>query len=159
MNAETVGKYRLPCKVVLHSGRSVTLVTIHQKMTYRGLVEGTPRRQLNDDAIRDTIQEARKLCLPGASPVLVPPPRRDYHRRPGDMDKRSEVTGEPVEFLPSITCIGVFDDAVPACDTDKDHSELTVVWYQDRYAFPIDPAVILQIRALDWEKLATDGDY
>ena len=153
------GAYRLPCKLTLTSGRSVTLVTMHQAMTYRGLVEGVPMRALNDGCIRDALQEARRLCLPGASPVLITPARRDYHRRPGDMDGRSAVSGEPVEFLPAITCIGVFDDALAAQDGGKDHSELTVVWYQDHYAFPIDKTVVSQIRALDWKKLATDGDY
>jgi len=159
VNSENRGAYRLPCKVNLNSGRCVTLVALHQEMTYRGLVAGLPRRELNDGCIRSAIQDARRLCLPGASPVLIPPARRDYHRRPGDMDKRSAVSGEPVEFLPSITCTGVFDDALPAHDGNKNYSELTVVWYQDRYAFPIDKTVVVQIRALDWKKLATDGDY
>jgi len=159
VNAENRETYRLPCKVVLGSGRSVTLVAIHQEMTYRGLVEGTPRRQVNDACIRDAIQEARQLCLPGASPVLIPPAKRGYHRRPGDMDKSRSLSGEPAEFLPSITCIGIFDDALPAHDANKDYSELTIVWYQDRYAFPIDKTVVTQIRALEWDTLATDGDY
>jgi len=159
VNAENRTTYRLPCKVVLGSGRSVTLVAIHQEMTYRGLVEAVPGRELNDGCIRGAIQEAGRLCMPGASPLLVPPARRDYHRRPGDMDKRNAVSGKPVEFLPSITCIGIFDDALPAHDANKDYSELTVVWFQDRYVFPIDETVVSQIRALDWDKLATDGDY
>jgi len=159
VNPENRTAYRLPCKLTLDSGRSVTMVAMHQEMTYRGLVEGIPRRELNDDCIRDAIQHARRLCLPGASPVLIPPARRDYHRRPGDMDERHAAAGEPVEFLPSITCTGVFDDALPAQDGNKDYSELTVVWYQDRYAFPISKTVVSQIRALDWKKLATDADY
>ena len=78
MNSGNQRAYRLPCKLTLTSGRSVTLVAIHQEMTYRGLAEGIPTRELNDGCIKAAIEDARGFCLPGASPVLIPPARRDY---------------------------------------------------------------------------------
>ncbi len=44
----------------------------------------------------------------------------------------------------------------PARDPLQDYSVLTVIWFQDDFAFPIDPQVLEQIRALDWEQLAQD---
>jgi hypothetical protein len=36
---------------------------------------------------------------------------------------------------------------------------LLVIWFQNEFAFPIDPAVVTQLLAIDWETLAADMDY
>jgi hypothetical protein len=89
---------------------------------------------------------------------LIAPSRRNYYRDPGDMADRPLFMGEVPEWLPNITCVGTFMDVSPAGDmtTVYPSSYLMVVWYQDDFALPIDNAVLADLRALDWERLATD---
>jgi hypothetical protein len=37
-------------------------------------------------------------------------------------------------------------------------SELVAIWFQDGFAMPVDPDVIGQITAIEWENLAIDVD-
>jgi hypothetical protein len=120
-------------------------------MTYAGLLMGTPSRETNDWIIESALQKAQDR---GPSPYLIPPPRRDYLRTPGDM---SEVASRLVpEWLPTVRCIGSFNYPLPVRDQDKDISLLTVVWFQNEYALPIRDPALTQILNLDWESLATD---
>jgi hypothetical protein len=34
-----------------------------------------------------------------------------------------------------------------------------VIWFQEEFAFPIDPQVLLTMQAIDWEVLAFDEEY
>jgi hypothetical protein len=47
----------------------------------------------------------------------------------------------------------------PALAADADYSELTVIWFQERFALPIAPDIEAQLVALDWAALAADQDY
>ena len=40
-----------------------------------------------------------------------------------------------------------------------DMSWLVVVWYQETPAFPIEPTVLELLTQIDWDQLATDGEY
>lgn len=64
--------------------------------------------------------------------------------------------GQFPEWLPEVTCVGVLRCSFPARDPDKDGSMLTVVWFQDEYALPIDESVLSQLQTIDWEEVATD---
>jgi len=68
--------------------------------------------------------------------------------------------GQPLpEWIPFVCCIGCFASVKPAHDSRKDRSALTVVWYQDNFAMPIDPAIQNELRSLNWNEHATDGEY
>jgi hypothetical protein len=56
------------------------------------------------------------------------------------------------EWLPMVTCIGLFH----AVETggDRDGSCLTLVWYQPDFALPIAPEIAKAMQALDWERIA-----
>ena len=43
---------------------------------------------------------------------------------------------------------------VLASDPDGFGSMLTVIWFQERFALPIDPVVRVELGALDWEAQA-----
>jgi hypothetical protein len=34
---------------------------------------------------------------------------------------------------------------------DEIWSALTVIWFQDEFAFPIDPLVLIEIASIDWD--------
>ena len=149
--------YHLRCQVALRSGRTVTLEALDQVMTYAGLLEGTPDAESNDWHIESALRAAERRCVPGARPHLIPPPRRDYLREPGDM--RWEVERCPYrtpEWLPMVQCIGSFEHVRPVRDPDCHLSVLVVVWFQDEYAPPIREPSLGQLLALDWDSLAID---
>ena len=53
--------------------------------------------------------------------------------------------------LPSIACTA---DFVSTGKTWEYRANLTVIWFQDEYAFPLDPDIETSLRALDWDGLA-----
>jgi hypothetical protein len=55
-----------------------------------------------------------------------------------------------------VTCIASFNAALPVRDPDKHLSALTVVWYQNEFALPIEQTVLEQLRLLDWDSFAVD---
>jgi hypothetical protein len=66
--------------------------------------------------------------------------------------------GDPAA-LPSIACMGRFHSHKPARDSSKDCSDLTMIWFQDDYAFPLSADAERAIIAVDWDGLACDRDY
>jgi hypothetical protein len=60
--------------------------------------------------------------------------------------------GEPAA-LPSIGCVADF----VAFGGDY-YTSLTVIWFQDDYAFPISPEAERALVALDWENLAKEQE-
>ena len=151
--------YHLRCGLPLRSGRRITLEALDQRMTYAGLLEGTPCRESNDRTIEYALREAERYCAAGAKPHLISPPRRDNLRRPGDMQAIAAWARHRVpEWLPMVRCIGSFKDVIKARDPARDLSVLVVVWFQDEYALPILEPALGQLLAVDWESLATDID-
>lgn len=149
-------------RLTLKSGRTVILEGLDQRLTYHGLLEGLPYPKLNDSLIESAIYEARKRCVPGGEPFLIPPPRRGHEDEPGEMSelaKRfSKSIRQPLEFLPGVVCIGSFYDLNTALDSDWIFSTLVVVWFQDEFALPIVEPALSCLLEVDWENLSTGAD-
>ncbi|WP_459558206.1 hypothetical protein [Lacunimicrobium album] len=58
--------------------------------------------------------------------------------------------------LPKVTCIGRFYCTTPVKYSDFDYSQLTIIWFQNEYAFPVDEEIRRTIAGIDWKGLATD---
>ena len=113
-------------------------------------MEGVPSAEWNDRMVEGAVRAA------GARPLLIPPVRRDYLRRPGDMEGHTSFRGRVPEWLPMVTCIGRFQDTRPVRDSSKHLSVLVVVWFQ-REQLPVpDEAGRAALEAVDWERLALD---
>ncbi len=56
----------------------------------------------------------------------------------------------------AVACLGHFDSGELKRPGSEPYSSLVVVWFQNRFAAPIDPGVLTQIERLDWEGLARD---
>jgi uncharacterized protein (TIGR02996 family) len=141
--------------MTMRSGRTITLEALDQRKTYAGLLAGTPDRESNDHHIRSALMEAERHCVQGARPHLIPPPRRDYRREPGDMQPLVDRSPHHIpEWIPAVQCIGSFE-GTPR-DPNMHLSVLTVVWFQDEYALPIREPALSQILDLDWKSLAVD---
>lgn len=151
--------YHLRCELSLDSGRTVILRSLHQSMTYAGWMEGVPSADWNDRIVAGSLKDAERQGVEGAKPWLIPPARRDYLRQRGDMAGCQSVRGLAPEWLPMVTCVGVLQDSKPVRDPSKALSVLTVVWYQDEFALPINAAVFELLRSVDWKRLAMDIEF
>jgi len=137
-------------EILLHSGRIIRLSSLEQTRTYAGLMAGTPNTERNDRIVARQLDVALKIS---GHAHVIPPHRRDYLSKPGDMDvfRDNRWAGVP-EWLPAVQCIAEF--LSDAFDPADDESRLTLVWFQDDFALPITEPALSLIQELDWEKLA-----
>jgi len=148
----------------LDSGRTIWLVALNQYGTSGGRMMGYPtsesnQRDLEQLVARHTQPEgygAPYLIKPTETPLKV---RRSKPRSAAPaMGARSVPRSDPRDGtparLPRITCIARFTSGTLANDSDGASLNLRVIWFQDAFAFPIDPLVITQLAAIDWQKHA-----
>jgi hypothetical protein len=110
----------------LDSGREISMTRLAQARIYAGVLEGLPTRQGNQQIMQATLDAAH---ADGRAVYLVRP-----HETPIELD-RVYPFGEPAR-LPGVQCVADFvsrEDAVTA-------SYLTLIWYQDDFAFPVSAA-------------------
>ncbi|MCX2185102.1 hypothetical protein KV205_32020 [Streptomyces sp. SKN60] len=134
-------------RIVLTSGRSIELTELRMSETYGGMLEGYPCKRVNDRRV-DWFQRLAERAY-SSLPVHLVEPSREY---PDD-----SVGGGafgPVEVLPGVACIGVFDSA--ALDRAMDGSSLVVVWFQPEPVVPAGEDADLALRGIRWEELAQD---
>jgi uncharacterized protein (TIGR02996 family) len=133
------------------SGRSVLLREFRQRDFYEGLLEGVPSSEDNRESLERLVHEEGNRR--GWEPYLIQPVERPVPRRAADPFP------EPRGLFPTTACVARFDSFEPARDKSRHASELTVIWFQHEWAFPIDPGVREQIRAIDWDQHAHDFDW
>ena len=117
------------------NGITPRLLSLEQHSTYRGLLDGGPTHELNEQLL-EAISASR-----GRIPThLVRPPERVI--RP----VRDTPHG-PIVVMPERQCTGLFDAGGRWLD---------IVWFQESWAPPIDPAVLEELRHLDFLAVAFD---
>jgi hypothetical protein len=127
-------------KIKLDCGVTVTLRKLYQSYTYEGVLAGLPTKSWSDRRLAEALDLARSQPILGiGEPVLIEPKIKLV---------QADYLPEPSPFLPEITCIGLF--WVSYIEV------LTVVWFQNEMAMPIDPDVLKSIKALDWRALAME---
>ncbi|MEV6104268.1 hypothetical protein AB0M28_06065 [Streptomyces sp. NPDC051940] len=131
--------------LVLSSGRSIRLTELRMSSTYGGMLEGYPCKRINDLKV-DWLQRQAERKFP-STPVHLVPPSREYP------DETAGAFG-PVEVLPSVACVGVFNST--ALDPAMDGSTLVVAWFQPAPAVPAGEDADLALRSIRWEELAQD---
>ncbi|MGW6394142.1 hypothetical protein ACWFR1_27405 [Streptomyces sp. NPDC055103] len=131
--------------IVLLSGRRIRLTDLRMSSTYGGMLEGYPCKRINDLKV-SWLQRQAERAFP-STPVHLVPPSREYP------DETAGAFG-PVEVLPSVACVGVFDSTalVPAMDGSK----LVVAWFQPAPEVPAGEDADLALRGIRWEELAQD---
>jgi hypothetical protein len=111
------------------------LLELDQHSTYRGLLDGGPTHELNQQLLEGI------TSYQGRIPThLVRPTERLVDR------KRPSPFG-PLMFLPERQCTGLFDVG---------GRWLTIVWFQETWAPPIDPVVLEKLQTLDFLTIAFD---
>jgi hypothetical protein len=58
--------------------------------------------------------------------------------------------------LPPIICTARYESLTPARNPAEDYSLLILIWFQDKYALPIDKVILDCISILDWDAVAID---
>ncbi len=139
-----------PSLIRLGSGREIAIGRLYQFRTYEGLIEGLPTRERNAKRIPHICNEAQELW--NLKVHLIEPTEV-----PIEYDGKYPF-GVPA-ILPGTVCFGRFSSLRPARDASMDGSELTIVWFQNDFAFPIDESVLIAIQTLDWESIAVDYQY
>ena len=145
-------------KISLSSGRVIALEEIHQHLTYAGLLEGLPTRKINKDIISEIKNTTQDKIWANTTPYIIsckqtriqlPDDRAAYYKSRGP-------EYEPLA-LPKIICIGHFmSDAIT---DDFMFSNLTIAWFQADWMMPVDNKILEQIKSMDWNKYAIQGDY
>ncbi|MFI1223652.1 MULTISPECIES: hypothetical protein [unclassified Streptomyces] len=131
--------------IVLVSGRAIRLTELRMSSTYGGMLEGYPCKRINDRRV-GRLQRQAELAFPSTPVHLVPPPREYPDETVGAFG--------PVEVLPSVACVGVFDST--ALDPAMDGSSLAVAWFQSAPEVPTGEKADLALRSIRWEELAQD---
>lgn len=131
-------------KLALATGRIAYLSSLRQSNVYDGLLEGLPTREMNRETIDYYVEDARDRT--GRQPFLIEPVQT-----PIEYEGRYPF-GEPAK-LPPIVCVA---ELVSSGRTPLYSSHLTVIWFQDDYAFPIDTGAEATIRAIEWERVSTE---
>ena len=122
--------------------RWVRPLALSQVAVYADVLEGVPNREINARIIERAVETATRLH--GLEPALITPPQRVVGQRASQV------------VLPRVRCIGRFRSDEPARDPNAERSEACVVWFQERFAFPVDPDAEAAMRELDWVAIAKD---
>ncbi len=153
--------------ITLNSGREILLTHLEQWRSYAGVLAGMPNRGMNGRIIEDARSRALRHGLEGAAPYLVPPRLMPVERKPASASylKLTGMSAEQnaardqqmhYEQLPAVVCVAVFNSGELAKPDSEPMSSLTLIWFQDDFALPVDAEVLAHIQSLNWEALATD---
>lgn len=135
-------------RITLRSGREIELHELKQSRTYAGVLEGVPTKQFNKRLLNDLRKAYEKNAR--STPVVLLTPRETQIDVGGP-----HPDGKPHK-LPFVTCVARFRSE-PFADLEPlGFSELIVIWLQNEFAMPIEPAALDQIVSIEWDKVARD---
>ena len=156
--------------ITLNSGREINMQRIDQGLAYAHILEGIPYGPNYQGTVnlhlkwaKDRYPDRRIVVLePRLRPLGIPEAElQNLHTL--SQSEQSDTSGrfrisypEPVS-IGSVCCRALFESKPINRDVYL-LSELMVLWFQDGFAMPIDPLVVEQIKALDWETVAQDVD-
>lgn len=135
----------------LATKRSIDLINLDVSRTYGGYLEGVPVPSLNERHLAGL--ERRLTAKYGHMGVHILPPERTIPDQ-ADTDRR----GEPIEYLPPIECVGIFE-SYPVENPQDDAwrlSMLVLVWHQDDLTLPFGDEARARLAAVDWDRHARD---
>lgn len=150
-------------RITLDSGRIIYMTHLNQSRTYGDLLEGMPcyRGRPAEEPRVCGVEENERLVLIDNSPIPLPITEENKeellkyscHRR----------SPYPLHSLAPITCWANFQSNDPIPGTEEDDcdcfSVLTMEWFQEQYALPIDPIILEKIKALDWDAFAVNTGF
>lgn len=131
-------------------GDTLFLRDIHQYGTNGGLLLGVPKYP--EFELESVVDYASRLFpYHDAPPYVVPP---TIHRGVRIRVRDGVEDSDEWAMLPPVTSIGVFGTSRPATDSDEAYSSVILIWFQDKYGLPDDPATLRHIEGIGWEPFA-----
>ena len=164
MKTRTFADAHAPFVLTFRSGRLIWLDEITQHRTYRGLGVGHPALRSVDPYIQYAV-DAAKAWRPAINAHHVIEPNLIPEKIELSKERKQSIPNVailPRNRLPVITCFGMFESpemiGKPASEGEEHwgYSALKIVWFQETFAFPIDPTVLSKILALEWDRCAED---
>jgi hypothetical protein len=139
---------------IVFRDRTVHLRALQQTLTYAGLLEGLPTKEMNARIIEQVLKEAANQIY-GVPPYLVPPTEKpiDYKS-----DGSRYPFGTPAQ-LPSVLCVARLESFKPTGDSSCYASGLIVIWFQSDFALPIEDEILHHLSLTDWNSHAGSFDY
>lgn len=141
--------YRGPA-LTLNSGRTITMHTLDQRLTYAHILEGIPYGSNYTSIVALHVEWAKqryKTCnVIAVQPTLRPVPLQE-----------NGVPGDPVH-IGNVCCTSYFE-STPLVDDPWMISKLVIVWFQDGLTMPIELQAVQGIKAIDWDSNATDDSF
>lgn len=134
------GELHLNCRT------TIWLSSINQSLTYSGMLEGYPNSELNRRLVEGIQERLEKRSQ--WKPFLIEPEEREVPNRSTVAKKR------PWVELPKVQCTAWFRSN----SLGEFGSRLAIIWFQDDFAFPIDPKVENKIRSMVWSRHAEPLD-
>ena len=139
-----------PYKIKLNSEIEIQLDSIYQTYTYAGLMIGVPNEYYN----KRMVERAGTFTdWPEVSDPIVLAPQETLLPEAEVPDGFPSEFGRPAR-LPYVFCRALFQ-GMSRKGRDEHLTAMIIHWWQDGLAMPISNEAIDQIRALDWEVLAT----
>jgi hypothetical protein len=130
----------------LRTGRIIELRRLTQWPTDDyGPADGAPLAEVNKQIVDDSIE---RLASESRAVLLIPPEQR----RLRILDRPAELGVAAV--LPNIWVEADFSSGPIGEGYD---STLTIIWFQDQWALPIDPSIRSKIEVVDWNVHAYEG--
>jgi hypothetical protein len=138
-------------EVVIDNNIQVSIKSIKQRLTYDGLLEGLPTKEMNRRILDAVIEDAKKFCQLNEVYLIEPEQKSiEYNGRYS--------FGEPAQ-LPSVICIVELCSYSVFKDKTKDYSALGLIWFQDNFMFPIDSNILKKIKAVPFNKVCEELNY
>ena len=137
--------------IIVEHNKSVIIKSIHQWMTYGGLLEGLPTDRMNKNILERLPDQIKQHC--GDWPFYILEPIQT----PIEFDD-NYIFGKPMK-LPSVICIIDLTFHKAVRNPQMHGSSLIIAWFQNSYAFPIEDEIIEKFKKLAWSQYARDFEY
>ena len=111
---------------------------------------------MNEGIIKNSLRYAKSKLFFDCEPLLIPPKETGIELDQDEIGGRRELYDKERKKLPDIVCLSGWDSYTHTKDGWGMASYLTIVWFQDELAMPIDDHIIEQIKNIDWENKAVD---
>ena len=131
--------------IIVDGNRPVSIRSIRQVLTYGGLLEGIPTREMNGRILDRVKEEAKKFCHLDNVYLIEP------EQRPIEYSGRYPF-GEPAQ-LPNVICIVELRCYSVFKDKSKDFSGLGLIWFQDDFMFAIDATISEKMKVVPFAKV------
>lgn len=134
--------------ITIDNDLEVKIESLCQSETYKDVLFGYPTEHRNNSLINSILRKAHQTNNP-QSVYLIQPEQRLID---DDIEKYKSPLDIPKE-LPNIEChLRVTSDRVTN-DKNQTDSTMLIIWFQDEFAFPIDPFVLEKIKTIPYRKL------